>query len=82
MRRQMKLMMHEMEEKEWELADEILKESRRRQNPGDLSRDELSEQFGYVTNVQKVLIKHQNKVDAEEKAKKEEMKAFEVENLR
>ena len=51
MRRQMKLMMHEMEEKEWELADEILKESRRRQNPGDLSRDELSEQFGYVTNI-------------------------------
>jgi len=33
------MMMHDMEEQEWDLADDILKESRRRQNPGDLNRD-------------------------------------------
>ena len=42
MRRNMEMMMHDMEEQEWDLADEILKESRRRQNPGDLNRDQLN----------------------------------------
>ena len=48
------------------MADEILRESRRRQNPGDLSRDQLNKHHGYTSNVQKVLIENQKKLDQEE----------------
>ena len=76
MRRQLNNMMHEMEEQEWELADEILRESQRRQTVG--RREEGKDYSAYKDDVKEALIKHSQKMEAQQRANEIKRKSFEI----